>query len=106
MAAPTATGDDRFQLVARLWHETDKSDRREWSLRCFRREASSAKPQVRCHVAEAEGNRTPLRRDPPHNGFEDRAGHQTRYASQVSKEYLTCVNTQYGLVRCCPSTPV
>ena len=47
-------------------------------------------------MAEAEGNRTPLRRDPPHNGFEDRAGHQAGYASQVQKDYLTWENRQCG----------
>ena len=35
-------------------------------------------------MAEADGNRTRLTEMLGHNGFEDRAHHQTRYASEVS----------------------
>src|SRR5262245_16665947 len=35
-------------------------------------------------MAEADGNRTRLTGMPGHNGFEDRARHQTRYASGVT----------------------
>jgi hypothetical protein len=37
-------------------------------------------------LAEADGNRTRLTGMPGHNGFEDRARHQTRYASTDTLE--------------------
>jgi hypothetical protein len=39
-------------------------------------------------LAEADGNRTRQRQSLPFNGFEDRAGHQTGYASLTSPAIL------------------
>jgi len=50
-------------------------------------------------MAEAEGNRTPLRRDPPHNGFEDRAGHQAEYASLRPSAQVDGPNSPDPIVR-------
>ncbi|MDX6307236.1 MAG: hypothetical protein QOI06_282 [Nocardioidaceae bacterium] len=49
-------------------------------------------------VAEADGNRTRLTEMLGHNGFEDRAHHQTRYASVDSVG--TARDTRFG-----PSPP-
>src|SRR3954453_6742511 len=43
-------------------------------------------------LAEADGNRTRLTGEPGHYGFEDRARHQTRYASAVQPRHQPSVS--------------
>jgi hypothetical protein len=62
---------------------------RWWRPGCELRPEAGQNDVSRHHIAEAEGNRTPLTEVLGHNGFEDRAAHQDGYASSGSPVMLS-----------------